>query len=399
MIGPKRPTSWQSKRLASFALCLVATSATSGHLPAQTETRTESADASKGTHFPEGWNRTTGAPQGMQYRGSKVCTGCHSSIANTQHQTPMAQASAAADRSAILTGHPTLTYRDGPYELRIERQGGKEIYSAKEGNHIVSVPLLWAFGQGVAGQTYIYEKLGNYYESRVSYYPEIGGLDLTTGHSQETPPTLEEALGRPMAKEEVTKCFTCHTSEDVFDGKLGVDHLQPGVTCENCHGPGSQHLKALSPENLQNDKFLDWNILNPARLDPADLNDFCGTCHRSTREVLAAKIQGIRNVRFQPYRLDNSRCYDPADKRITCLACHDPHVNLVTDLPSYDAKCLACHVNKNEKQTPVRSAPPCSKATANCVSCHMPKLSLPGAHYKFTDHYIRIDHANAPYPD
>ena len=26
----------------------------------------------------------------------------------------------------------------------------------------------------------------------------------------------------------------------------------------------------------------------------------------------------------------------------------------------------------------------------NCVSCHMPKTELPGAHYKFTDHRIRI---------
>jgi formate-dependent nitrite reductase cytochrome c552 subunit len=34
----------------------------------------------------------------------------------------------------------------------------------------------------------------------------------------------------------------------------------------------------------------------------------------------------------------------------------------------------------------------------NCVSCHMPKIELPGAHYKFSDHRIRIVKPNEPYP-
>jgi formate-dependent nitrite reductase cytochrome c552 subunit len=35
----------------------------------------------------------------------------------------------------------------------------------------------------------------------------------------------------------------------------------------------------------------------------------------------------------------------------------------------------------------------------DCVTCHMPKLELPGAHFAFTDHYIRIVQPNIPYPD
>jgi hypothetical protein len=33
------------------------------------------------------------------------------------------------------------------------------------------------------------------------------------------------------------------------------------------------------------------------------------------------------------------------------------------------------------------------------VTCHMPKLDLPGAHNKFTDHLIRVVKANEQYPD
>ena len=71
----------------------------------------------------------------------------------------------------------------------------------------------------------------------------------------------------------------------------------------------------------------------------------------------------------------------------------------MTSLGGYDAKCLACHANRDEKTTAAHKAPACRTATDNCVSCHMPKLELPGAHYKFTDHYIRVYRADAPYPD
>jgi formate-dependent nitrite reductase cytochrome c552 subunit len=38
-------------------------------------------------------------------------------------------------------------------------------------------------------------------------------------------------------------------------------------------------------------------------------------------------------------------------------------------------------------------------AKANCVTCHMPKIELPGAHARFTDHQIRIARAGEPYPN
>jgi Cytochrome c3 len=311
----------------------------------------------------------------------------------------MGQASLLPSKSSILSAGTLLTYRDGPYLLRIEQKDGQEVYSASNGQNTISVPVLWAFGLGNAGQTYIFEREGTYYESRVSYYNQIQDLDLTTGHPRQSPSILLEALGRPISKDEMTKCFACHTSEDIFNGKLQIDQLRTGVTCENCHGPGSEHLKAVQLEATQSDVLGSLNIFNPAKLEPVDVNDFCGTCHRSTQDVLASRTRGILNLRFQPYRLENSRCYDPTDKRITCLACHDPHVDLGTNLVSYDSKCLACHARRGDKTSATRKAPACPTAASNCASCHMPKLDLPGTHYKFTDHYIRVDHPGKPYPD
>jgi hypothetical protein len=343
---------------------------------------------------PPHWQRTAGAPPGSYYVGSHLCAECHTGIARTQSNTSMGKASVSALKSQFLFQHPVLTYKDGARILRIERRGDQEIYSASDGRQTMSAPILWAFGNGDAGQTYVFERDGTYYESRISYYKQIDGLDLTIGHEKEPPATSSEALGRRLPMEEVAKCFPCHTSEDVVNGKVQTAHVETGVTCENCHGPGSQHVAAIQDGQLGKS-----HIFNPAGLDPGDLNDFCGTCHRSTLDVLATNIRGIRTVRFQPYRLENSRCYDPSDRRTSCLACHDPHMNLVTDLQSYDAKCLACHINRSETPTATRRAPACPNALQNCASCHMPKLSLPGAHYSFTDHYIRVYRAGDAYPD
>ena len=56
----------------------------------------------------------------------------------------------------------------------------------------------------------------------------------------------------------------------------------------------------------------------------------------------------------------------------------------------YDAKCLKCHGQA--------AIPSCPVAARDCVTCHMPKIEVPGVYHKFTDHFIRVVKANQPYP-
>ena len=110
----------------------------------------------------------------------------------------------------------------------------------------------------------------------------------------------------------------------------------------------------------------------------------------------------IANIRFQPYRLTGSKCFDPDDPRIGCLACHNPHHDFGPKPVTFDPKCMACHAGgksaAGKPVTPKPGAKACPVASSNCVSCHMPKLELPGAHYKFTDHRIRIVKPGESYP-
>jgi hypothetical protein len=106
--------------LTGAVVSILMISPLSQQVPAQTK-GSPVLDTRKGTGFPPpGWLRSSGAPSGMHYVGSRVCGGCHVSIAATQRQTPMGQASTPTAKSAILSEHPLLSYRDGLYEIRIE---------------------------------------------------------------------------------------------------------------------------------------------------------------------------------------------------------------------------------------------------------------------------------------
>jgi len=81
----------------------------------------------------------------------------------------------------ILKEHTLLTFTQGRYSYRIDRRGPESIYKVTDGRQTITVPIGWAFGLGSAGQTYVFQKDGEFYESRVSFYKELNGLDLTMG--------------------------------------------------------------------------------------------------------------------------------------------------------------------------------------------------------------------------
>jgi hypothetical protein len=343
---------------------------------------------------PPEW-RPTHLPAGEKYVGNRACAECHTQ-GNTQHSTPMGRALETAAESRILRAHPRLTFKSGPYTYTIAREGGQSVYAVTDGRETITAPVLYAFGQGKAGQTYVFEHGGQYYESRVSFYEDIKGLDYTLGAPREAARSLAEAAGRAMDKADVNDCFSCHATGAVSAGKIQLDKMTLGVTCEGCHGPGEKHVAAMKTKASGRTQNY---ILNPGRFDTHSQSEFCGACHRTWAQVQAMRLQGVGNVRFQPYRIFNSKCYDFEDKRISCAACHDPHTEMQQDAAFYDAKCLACHQPKARPVAGKGKASACKVESRNCASCHMPKYELEGAHFKFTDHNIRVARPGEAYPN
>lgn len=151
-------------------------------------------------------------------------------------------------------------------------------------------------------------------------------------------------------------CGSCHTTGWIETGPEGPhqDNLegihgtwaQTGVTCEACHGPGSDHIK--SPEKI---------------LLTTDEN--CGECHKRGDAQQIDASNGLIKHHEQYEDLLASPHND-----LACSTCHNPHqsVKYSTDNTSITNSCLGCHKKKTVKLSN-------SEHQNECITCHMPRIA------------------------
>ena len=343
-----------------------------------------------------GWWPTKGTLSRDAFAGSATCAKCHSRFAKTQAQHNMAHTLMRAPDSEVVRAAAGTGFRLGQYEYRIWRDAtGDFSFSVSDGVHSTSNKLLWAFGSGAVGQSLLFERDGALYETRFSLFPPAKVVDTTPNQRARDAHTVEQAAGRRLSEVESQRCFSCHSTATVTDGRLDLHQAIPGITCEGCHGPGVSHVVSAAFSSEQGSDL----IFNPGRLSPADSVDFCGACHGTSWGVVLSGETGVENVRFQAYRLQKSACWGNGDRRLVCASCHDPHQPLSHESESYDANCLACHVTAGNKPSADHPGPACKAGTSDCVKCHMQKYELRVMHNKFTDHFIRIVKDPAVFPD
>lgn len=332
-----------------------------------------------------------GAVQAAPTRNGKAtCATCHRAEAQSQPKTAMGIGMELPPDQEPLQEHPKLTMAANGYRYNIERKNGISTYTVSDGSGALTLPIRYAFG--VHNLTFVLEYQGHFYESLATYYQKPAALGITMGDEKIRPHNLTEAMGRLTPDQEITACFNCHGTGGVSQGKLTLGSLKPGLSCEHCHSGADAHMQAMAggktapvPRKL-------------GEMAAEEMSNFCGECHRTWESVVGLRLFGQKNVRFQPYRLANSQCFLGDDKRIRCTACHDPHVDLVREDASYDRACFSCHSVKLDAGATVVTRKVCPVTDKNCVSCHMPKVQLPGSPVVFTDHEIRVVHAGDPYP-
>jgi hypothetical protein len=259
-------------------------------------------------------------------------------------------------------------------ELR-ERSGVEYSYSTAVDGVRVSITLgkarvdallEWAFGAGAQAITPVGRHGGRFFEHRISWYRNAGHAARTLGHPAIPSVAPAQALGIPQSPETITRCFQCHATAV----KAGPDlsEMQPGITCERCHGPGAAHVE--KPSNR--------NIVKLSNRSARESVRFCAECHR-----LDGELNDPASIRFQPVGLTASRCFQ-AGESLSCITCHDPHSDVAHDTSFYTARCLGCHATGGK---PVEQ---CGRtARQDCLPCHMRKES-PFPFLTFTDHRIRV---------
>ncbi|MEJ7617815.1 MAG: multiheme c-type cytochrome [Pyrinomonadaceae bacterium] len=349
---------------------------------------------------PSEWRPTQAAESGASFAGDNTCAKCHADKAASYEKSGMAKALSSAAESSLLQTHPEMKFDGGAYAYKIVRRKERSMYSVLAGKPLRPDSL------GVrprhAGANICLSAQWQALRPRFLPRAQESGSHLAL---RARPQFFDRGGRAEMEGSDIKDCFGCHATNIASssgDVRAQLDKLVPGVRCEACHGPGERHVTAMRAGN-----FKEKQLTNLRTLNTEDQLNFCGACHRTWEQVMLLPNRGgIDNVRFQPYRLTNSACYDTEDRRISCTACHDPHEEVRREPAFYDAKCTSCHsqsatVASNRAAASghaQRRAPSCPTGKQQCVTCHMPKVEVPGAHFKFTDHQIRVVKPNSPHP-
>lgn len=311
------------------------------------------------------------AQEKPRFAGSAVCATCHATQSVVQSSTGHAHALARAAGHRLRSAFPLATTeaRRAP-NFRFRFDG--LIARIDDGADVLAIPMEWAFGSGHQAVTFVSRGSERFYlEHYLTYYSLLGKFGPTPGQSNLDPRNLAEAAGLlyPAGNRRtgIEGCFECHST----GGLAAMEPAENGVRCEACHGPGAAHAASGGKAP----------VVNPKRFTAAELNQFCGRCHRPPASD-PAKIDWSFswNVRHQPVYLSQSACFLKSQGKLSCLTCHSPHQPLETRVEVYDARCNACHAPEQRSSSCAQRA---------CAGCHMPRVS-PEPPLRFTNHWIGV---------
>jgi hypothetical protein len=313
---------------------------------------------------------------------------CHSAVAASYHDTAHAHASSAPTSQSIggsfasgdnvlRTANPDLSFTldrtdQGFFETAHRKQSADREMSRSERIDVV-------IGSGRKGQTYLFWNGDTLLELPVSYWTSIHGWVNSPGYADGT-----ADFERPI----IPRCLECHatsfTSAAPPENRYERRSLVLGISCEKCHGPGSEHVRVETASAPQ--RAPDPNIVNPARLTRERQLDLCSLCHDGTGESLTPALTYqpgddiARDLRFtrgaaggsidvhagQVRLLRQSRCFQ-SSSTFSCATCHDVH-RAQRDPASFVPVCLSCHAVADCGRFPSLGA-----SLANrCIDCHMP---------------------------
>ncbi len=169
-------------------------------------------------------------------------------------------------------------------------------------------------------------------------------------------PTAELNGGATYIGEAV--CIACHTTPNnqfshtqhanVF--RLNPKNADQKLSCEACHGPGSNHLKDTKSRTALIGFTKEWGT------PVAQQTAMCLSCHQGGQQMF---WQGSTH----------------ATNDLSCSDCHNPMAKIsATGLlkkPTINETCYTCH-QQQRAEFAKRSHMPVNEGKMSCVDCHNP---------------------------
>jgi Cytochrome c554 and c-prime len=353
------------------------------------ETLNSARDVSKPDPFVPQSERSPLVTGRQNYVGDEACRACHLEKAQNYWKTAHHLSSRLPTKDSILgsfaegknifrTSNPALYFRmdskaDGFYQ--------SSFLGNPPGTRSRTERFDVVIGSGRVGQTYLFWKDDYLFQLPVSYWVDLDSWINSPGYRDGV-----EKFDRPVAP----RCLECHLTYAEAQASSGQENkykpgsLVLGISCERCHGPGRQHVDAMTSSNKGAPA-----ILNLTKLTRERQIDICAQCHGGRRIPMTVPFSytpgepldnSYSRVAMDPGAmvdvhgnqvalLQMSRCYQSSSD-LVCSTCHDVH-QPQRDAAGFSTYCLKCHRPQACGEFPRLK----EKITGDCINCHMPVQS------------------------
>ena len=238
-----------------------------------------------------------------------------------------------------------------------------------------------------------------------------------------SPPDVDAKLDPvdPLHWTGITQCWNascadCHSTnlQKNFDhDKLtyATTFSEIDVSCEACHGPGSNHVEIAQNKRIFWDRNHGKGLVKLKGEDTIPQIEACAKCHSRRAEICSSFKPGKPFLDHYSHELLMEQTYHHDGQikdedyvygsflqskmfqmGIRCTDCHDPHSTKVKF--EGNQLCTSCHQHPAGKyDTPAHHQHKAGSTGASCVECHMPATTYMEVDPR-RDHSIRV-----PRPD
>ncbi len=385
-----------------------------------------------------------GAPAagpGATYIGGQACASCH----EVEHSRWMGShhdlAMQVADEGTVLGEFKKTTFTHGGVTSTFDKKDGK-FYVRTDGpdGDLRDYEITYTFGVEPLQQYVIevsggrYQALGIAWDSRPK---QEGGQRWFHLYPEERIPHDDPLHWTGRNQNWNYMCAACHSTNLEKNYDLEHDTYETtwsdiDVSCESCHGPGSEHVKWAKSKDRDGDSKDEMRYGLLVDLKPQDTNvwkldpqkgtamretpleshaelETCAHCHSRRRTIHESPVPGGPLLDTHQPSLLEPHLYEPDGQimgevyvygsflqskmyraGVTCSDCHEPHS--LTLRKAGNALCTRCHLPE-KFDTPKHHFHDAGSTGAQCVSCHMPAKT-----YMVVD--PRHDHSfRVPRPD
>jgi Flp pilus assembly protein TadD len=192
-----------------------------------------------------------------------------------------------------------------------------------------------------------------------------------------------------------TTCFNCHVTELATNYDLATDTYhttwaEPGISCESCHGPGTEHIRAMVEAGNMH-KVKDIKLIRAKDFTASQTNDMCATCHAKLVPLSLSFRPGdkffdhfdlitLDHFDFYPDGRDLGENYtytswllSPCAQsgKLDCNHCHTPSGRMRFEGEKSNQTCMPCH-EKEVKRPEEHGHHKAGSKGNECIACHMP---------------------------